>query len=1166
MIRRLSPLASLLLAVAASVAQEAAPAEPFTATLELVRYDLPRGFSSGYAPTRHLAARAGGADAIEWPDFTFNGEPIWRAGAEEARPLKLRRGREALSDFRAPTDDVIEPGGHWLRPMHGSAKRRHIYTADATARTGPSTLENRGRYELWVFPYLLKSEGAPAVKNVVLKYAGRVVLQKPGPYRSLTLLLPASEPEKKYEVSVAGRPPIAFEAGLMPVKLGTPQERPLIVHATMPGDGPKITLTHLPRTASPFPHQREWDADVAGLGQPVGQPVLDRAKGIARWMGLEVPRSPFTVHAVALPHGMSGGFFKPGAKPVDYAAMLADAGYDMVFDAAGALPAPDDPASFEQRAAALAVRGVKLGLQFDQTWARPSLQHPSLPFLAHALPEWHAPLYRSLSLATQRFARLPNFAGLQIGADAAGYSNLRPASPPSPERPWGEAMIAFAGTAQPQVPRAPTLGPPEFPHEKPVDSAAEFLKYAARYDASFQQYGYFAEAVREAGSGHVFTTAAFGSAPGDAARGGWPGGTRPGRILFQGVDTQQAYDWNATHAARPLHNVALTDRLRSYAPRARTWSLLDDYRLLHGREAWQRSVALALTRGIQGLGVNFLPDSAADAEQRATAAARRELNAWMHKYGGVHVRTMPEAPIGIFYGHLPALLRPVIAGDAVDPARLLAGSHEGKVTEALFLCHAAGWPARVVTYQEIARAPLPRSMRALLLVGLEDVGPGSEWGAGLEPMLQQFLAAGGRILADEKSTCPVPFTRLGLRVAAYVAQSHLDPTPALFARNVENAAILRDAMQGVPPPVAVSDEPTVWAVPTRCGDTQYVTVVNQGHAAGAEAAEMLRPADPKATRPEVWKTKGNASLYVKPQTAALRWHTDRPIYDVRQGRKITAEEAARVDLQRDAFQWFALPPAEVVRPDLSVEKSAWGFYEAKPTMRNAVPIAGVPIQITVRSGDETATVFTATGSTARLPLHATQSPGDWSITATEMLSGLSVTTGLSIPVPSLPEPAATDVKVRDRRALERFAQRRNLLRVALTPEQERDPKILEQAKLLVAHYVKAGRNAALAAVRPRSVVESLQPLRSPHRYPQWKTVATDLVLLGTTADNVLILDQARGQIFPRDLAAPPAGHADLVYTRSPFVGECDVVNIVASDLDGLAAGVRAIVAAVYDRR
>ena len=1163
MIRRFLPFAGGLLVLAGAAAQNPAPPEPpaesYAAQLTLVRYDQPRGLSSGYAPTRQSAVRVGGADAVDWPDFTLNGQPLWRESAEQKVPLKLRRGREAAGLFQMPTDDVVQPGNHWLRPMLGSAKRQHIYTADATARTGASSLEAAGRFELWTFPYVVKGDGAPAVKNVVLKYGGRVVFQKPGPWRSLTLLLPASEPGRKYELSVAGRPPIAFEAGLMPAKLGSPQERMLPSSATIPGEGPRITLSPLPRSSAPFPHPREWAADVAALGRPLpGPPPADRARGIARWLGLEVPRSPFTVYAAALPHGMSGGFFKTGQKPGEYAATLADSGLDAVFEASTVLPPSAAPTSLEQRAAALAAHGVKLGLQYDQVWTRPSLQHPSLPLLAHTLPEWHAPLYRSLSLATQRFARLPNFLGLAIGADSAGYANFRPTSPPSPERPWGEAMIAFAGTNQPRVPRPPLLGAPEFPYEQAVDSFAEFQKYVGRYDASFQQYGYFAEAVREAGRGHIFTTASFGSAPGDAARGGWPTSTLPGRIIFQGLDTQQAYDWNARHAAKPLHNLALTDRLRSYAPRTRTWSLLDDYRLLHGREAWQRTVALALTRGIQGFGTNFLADPSTDAAQSATYAARRELNAWVHRYGGVYARTEPEATIGIFYGHQSALHRPVVAGEKVAAAAEFDGSHEGQVTEALFLCHAAGWPARVVTYQEIARGPLPRSLKALLLVGLDAPAASADWAPGLEPMLGQFLAAGGRILSDEKSRCPVPATRLPLKVAAYVAQSDVDPTPLLLARNAENIATLRRAMQDVPAPVAVSDDPTIWALPTRAGDTQYVTVVNQGGASGPESREMLRPADPKATRPELWKTKGNASLYVQPQTGPLRWRTERPIYDVRRARRLTAEEAATVDLRKDAFQWYALPPAAVVRPDLLVEKSASGFYDARPTMRHPAPMTGIPVQLTVRCGDETATVFTATGSTARLPVHATQSPGDWSITATELLTGLSVTTTLSIPEAAVAPPAPVDARVRDARALERFAKRKNALRIGLTPEQEKDAKIVEQARLLVAHYVKLGRNAALGTVRPLGLVESLQPLQSPHRYPQWKTIATDLVLLGTPADNVLLMDQARGEIFPRDFTLPPAGHADIVYTRSPFVGECDVVNLIVRDPDGLAAAVRAL--------
>ena len=98
-------------------------------------------------------------------------------------------------------------------------------------------------------------------------------------------------------------------------------------------------------------------------------------------------------------------------------------------------------------------------------------------------------------------------------------------------------------------------------------------------------------------------------------------------------------------------------------------------------------------------------------------------------------------------------------------------------------------------------------------------------------------------------------------------------------------------------------------------------------------------------------------------------------------------------------------------------------------------------------------------------------------------------------------------------------------------------------------------------VAPGGVVESLQPLRSPHRYPQWKTIPADLVLFGTPANNVLLLDQLRGEIFPLRFSIPPAGEAAVIHTRSPFVGEYDALNIIATDAAGMAAAVQTITAA-----
>ncbi|HEY2342259.1 MAG TPA: hypothetical protein VGH90_04475, partial [Chthoniobacteraceae bacterium] len=427
-----------LLAVCVS-AGGAPPAETFTGVLSLVRYDLPIGDSNGYAPTRQLAARKSkGADAVDWPDLTLDGKPLFRDHAEETVQLTLHSREEAASFFQSRTDDVIQPGNHWLRAMNWRQSRRHIYTADNTARTAESAESMAGRYELWTFPVRIHGEGPPVVKNVVLRSGGSVVYKKDGPWRSLTLLLPAAA----YELTVDGRGPIAFSTGFLPVKLGAPREVEIVTDQDVPGNGPKIRVQSS-RRPEEFPNREAWDADVAALGKVPAVPSLaPRATGLAHWLGIEAPASPLTLYAMQLPHGMSGGFYKQGAAGfngpyADYAAHLAKLGIDAVFDQANILPAPGDAESFEAHAAALAAHGMKLGLQYDNNWSRPALQHPNVAFFSHTLPEWHAPLYRSLSLAAQRFSQLPNFLGLSIGSDNAGYVSYWHWAPPIPDRPWG---------------------------------------------------------------------------------------------------------------------------------------------------------------------------------------------------------------------------------------------------------------------------------------------------------------------------------------------------------------------------------------------------------------------------------------------------------------------------------------------------------------------------------------------------------------------------------------------------------------------------------------------------------------------------------------------------------------------------------------------------------
>ena len=242
----------------------------------------------------------------------------------------------------------------------------------------------------------------------------------------------------------------------------------------------------------------------------------------------------------------------------------------------------------------------------------------------------------------------------------------------------------------------------------------------------------------------------------------------------------------------------------------------------------------------------------------------------------------------------------------------------------------------------------------------------------------------------------------------------------------------------------------------------------------------------------------------------------------------------------------------MVRPSLSATRGADGFYVAHVVIAHPAPMRGIPVQLTVTKDGESATVYSATGLTARLPLAASDAPGIYTITATELLSGLSVAT--TITLRHSPDDAAHET---DHRAeLARFAARRTVpLTIALTPTQMADPKIQTLAAQIAAFYKARGRTVTTDTITPNHVVLSLQPLNGVQSFPRWRTVATDLVLIGRPSDNPLLLDQARGFLLP-DVSHLGQGRAVVAVTYSPFVGECDVLNILADDTAGLSAGVQ----------
>ncbi|HYR58850.1 MAG TPA: hypothetical protein VEO95_09485, partial [Chthoniobacteraceae bacterium] len=236
-----------------------------------------------------------------------------------------------------------------------------------------------------------------------------------------------------------------------------------------------------------------------------------------------------------------------------------------------------------------------------------------------------------------------------------------------------------------------------------------------------------------------------------------------------------------------------------------------------------------------------------------------------------------------------------------------------------------------------------------------------------------------------------------------------------------------------------------------------------------------------------------------------------------------------------------------------------GFFEAKPAMENGARMDGIPVELAVKNESDSATVFGATGQTVRLPVHQRFEHGDFTVTVTELLTGLSTTETFSSPGAG-PKVEPRAVSIREQAALTKFAARKHVaLTIALTAEQQKDATIAGQARALSDFYRQQGRVVTrIGAVAPGGVVESLQVLRCPHRFPQWQTIPSDLVLFGTPSNNVLLLDQARGEIFPTNLAKPKPGEAAIVYTRSPFRGEFDAVNVIASDAAGITAAVQAL--------
>ncbi len=572
-----------------------------------------------------------------------------------------------------------------------------------------------------------------------------------------------------------------------------------------------------------------------------------------------------------------------------------------------------------------------------------------------------------------------------------------------------------------------------------------------------------------------------------------------GESLFSHLAVQQVHDWNGHRFEMPLWGVSLIDRLRSYHPHKQTWAIIDNHEHKLSREVLHRAYAMALTRGIDAIGINWLP-LPGDGEAAKRVTDLQEIHQWTHRLGGVYGITEPIPSVGILYVHQQALRKP---------------QHLGMTYEAMALCHAAGFPSRIITPEELRRG-LPEAMKAVLLVGLDRVEEEWVWFHDLEDSLRAYADRGGRFVIDEPSVAPVPAIKPGLTMHAWFEQPVPDALQRLLERNQKNISHLREALADIARPIAYSDDPLLWVIPTLAGNVEYVTVVNAQTEAGEDGRQI-----------------------VPPRTSQIEWTSSRPVYDVRTRRKLSAEEARTVDLTTEPFRLYALPPVEPPSPSIHVEVDEKGCFIARVTSGE---VQGLPIEVTISRQGLSETIYRVTGESFRLPLQIYDEPGEYDIAVTELVTGQSENTRVVVPANAPPPPAAGPGH------LSYFAGRKSEpLVIALTDAQLEDAEIVHLAARLAAHFRSLGRAVSVAPISPHAengVVLSSQPARTTAR-PRWQTRSVDLVLLGTPRDNVLIRDQALGRLLPPAVQAP-----ELRVTWSPFAPDRHVLNLLG---DGTAA-------------
>ena len=330
-------------------------------------------------------------------------------------------------------------------------------------------------------------------------------------------------------------------------------------------------------------------------------------------------------------------------------------------------------------------------------------------------------------------------------------------------------------------------------------------------------------------------------------------------------------------------------------------------------------------------------------------------------------------------------------------------------------------------------------------------------------------------------------------------------------------------MAEVQRPIAWSDDPYQWVIPFRNGDVQYVMAVNVATHPRPKQANLL------TILPRV------SNMHVQ-KGATIRTLDGRAVNIV--------NNQTSVDFGQDAFAAWVVTPPSTGALNIRFEAASDDLYQATITTVDPGQ-RGLPVELKLSAGDDHATIFGATGSPIPLPLRPSDKTERVTVTATELTTGHQLVTEFAPArqaAVAVSSPRAMDSAVR---AFARRSQR--ALTIGLTEAQAADPAYCAIAERLAAHFRSHRNSVSVKKVVPGEIVLSPQPFNLVAAYPRWRTEATDLVLLGSATDNLLLFDQARGLLLP-DASDMQAARPHACVTHSPFVGEYDALNLLGANI------------------